>query len=130
PYLHVNAHDVLGNETVKRSLLANGIVLTSQGIPFIHAGDEFIRSKYGDHNSYRSCDAINAIDWRNKAKFKEVNRYYQGLIKLRREHPAFRMRTRNDINSCLHILYKHDGVLAYKLGEYANGDAWKNIIVI
>jgi len=130
PYLHVQAGNVLGNETVKRSLLANGIVLTSQGIPFIHAGDEFLRSKYGDHNSYRSSDLINGIDWRNKEKFKDVYRYYQGLIKLRREHPAFRMSSRHDINNYLHILYQHDGVLAFRLGDHANFDTWKNIIVI
>ncbi|MEF9959725.1 MAG: hypothetical protein RR448_00810 [Niameybacter sp.] len=82
---------VLENETVKRSLLANGIVLTSQGIPFIHAGDEVLRSKYGDHNSYKSLDAINQIRWADKDKFEPVMDYYKGLIALRKQHLAFRM---------------------------------------
>ncbi|MFD2876209.1 hypothetical protein ACFTAO_10050 [Paenibacillus rhizoplanae] len=66
PYVGVDPENVLDNETVRRSLLANGIILTSQGIPFLHAGDELLRSKYGDHNSYRSPDCINAIRWENK----------------------------------------------------------------
>src|SRR5690606_3701878 len=99
-------------------------------VPFIHAGDELLRSKYGDHNSYRSPDAVNQIIWSNKASFHEVNEYYKGLIKLRKQHPAFRMTTKQDINEHLQILRKEDGVVAFKLGEHANIDDWKNIIVI
>lgn len=130
PYRDIDPEHVLENETVKRSLLANGIVLTSQGIPFIHAGDELLRSKYGDHNSYRSPDAVNQINWSNKASFTDVNEYYKGLIKLRKEHPAFRMTTKEEINSKLQVLQRDNGIVAFKLGEHANYDAWKNIIVV
>lgn len=130
PYHNVDPENVLSNETVKRSLLANGIVLTSQGIPFLHAGDEMLRSKYGDHNSYCSPDVINRIDWSKKAGFTEVNEYYRGLIQLRKEHSAFRMATKEDVNAYLQMLHRQNGVVAFKLGEYANGDHWKNIIVI
>ncbi|UPG62961.1 alpha-amylase family glycosyl hydrolase [Metabacillus endolithicus] len=54
PHAVITEEDALKNEWVKRSLLANGIVLTSQGIPFLHAGEEMLRSKYGVHNSYKS----------------------------------------------------------------------------
>ncbi|MCR8657151.1 type I pullulanase [Paenibacillus endoradicis] len=130
PYIKVNEADVLSDETVKRSLLANGIVLTSQGIPFIHAGDELLRSKYGDHNSYRSPDSVNQINWSNKDRFTEVNDYYSGLIALRKAHPAFRMTTKADINNNLKVLQSKDGVVAYQLKNNANYDEWKNIIVI
>ncbi|UQZ37617.1 type I pullulanase [Paenibacillus sp. PK3_47] len=130
PYFGVDDQNVLGNETVRRSLLANGIVLTSQGIPFLHAGDELLRSKYGDHNSYRSCDAVNAIRWDNKRRFKPVFQYYKGLIQLRREHPAFRLHGRQEIERSLEFLRCDSGVVAYHLKDHAGGDVWRNVVVI
>ncbi|WP_427338399.1 type I pullulanase [Caloranaerobacter sp. DY30410] len=126
----VDLNNVLENETVKRSLLANGIVLTSQGIPFMHAGDELLRTKFGDHNSYKSPDAINKIRWEYKAQFKPVFDYYKGLIELRKAHPAFRMTTKNDVESNIEILRQDGNVVAYKLKDYANNDTWRNIVVI
>ncbi|WP_151735520.1 type I pullulanase [Paenibacillus tengchongensis] len=130
PYFAVDPADVLGNETVRRSLLANGVILTSQGIPFLHAGDELLRSKFGDHNSYRSGDAVNAIRWGNKAGFAPVFAYYKGLIELRRKHPAFRLRGRQEIERSLEFLRCDGGVVAYRLKDHAGGDAWSNIVVI
>lgn len=130
PYFGINPQDVLGNETVRRSLLANGIILTSQGIPFLHAGDELLRSKYGDHNSYRSCDAVNAIRWENKQTFMPVFQYYKGLIALRRKHPAFRLHGRQEIERSLEFLRCDEGVVAYLLKDHAGGDSWSNIVVI
>ncbi|WP_163192370.1 type I pullulanase [Clostridium thermarum] len=130
PYKNIDLNNVLDNETVKRTLLANGIVFTSQGIPFIQAGDEFLRTKYGDHNSYKSPDAINMIRWQNKADFKPVFDYYQGLIELRKSHPAFRMDTKEAINSNLVVLKQDGNVVVFQLKNYANGDDWKNIVVI
>ena len=66
PYLQIDPEHILENETVRRCLLANGIVLTSQGIPLIAAGDELLRSKYGDANSHQSGDVVNAIHWEQK----------------------------------------------------------------
>ncbi|MFC3750052.1 type I pullulanase [Paenibacillus sp. GCM10012306] len=130
PYVTVDKGDILKNETVRRSLLANGIVLTSQGIPFLHAGDELLRSKYGDHNSYRSSDAINGIRWGNKQVFKPVFQYYKGLIALRRSHPAFRLHGREEIERCLEILRCDSGIVSYILKNHAGGDSWRNIVVI
>src|SRR5690606_6445102 len=115
---------------VRRSLLANGIVLTAQGIPFIHAGDEMLRSKYGDHNSYKSPDAVNMIRWNLKAEFRPVFDYYAGLIKLRKAHPAFRMTTRDAVNAHLEVMRSDNDVVAFRLKDNANGDTWRNIVVI
>ena len=71
--------------------LAETAVLTSQGVPFIFAGDEVLRDKQGVHNSYNSPDEINAIDWSNKTTHREVFDYVKGLIAMRRAHPAFRL---------------------------------------
>lgn len=130
PYVGVDLLNVMDNETVRRSLLANGIILTSQGIPFLHAGDELLRSKYGDHNSYRSSDAINAIRWNYKKTFMPVFEYYKGLIELRRKHPAFRLHGRQEIERSLEFIRTEGGVVSYLLKNHGGGDVWKNIMVI
>lgn len=130
PYKGVNLNDVFANETVKRSVLANSMILTMQGIPFIHAGDEFLRSKYGDHNSYRSPDSVNMIRWENKAKFKPVADYYQGLLELRKNHPAFRINTKEALVNNLVVCRSSGNVIVYILKNHANGDKWNNIVVI
>jgi type I pullulanase len=130
PYLQIDPEHVLENETVRRCLLANGIVLTSQGIPLIVAGDELLRSKYGDANSHESGDVVNAIHWDQKQRFKPVFDYYRGLIRLRREHPAFCLRTRGAIEQHIHLLHKEKGLLAFELQGAAVDDTWHRIIVI
>ena len=111
--------------------LCGAIVLTSQGIPFLHAGMEFLRTKYGDANSYRSPDEVNQLDWERKYRYREVFRYYQGLIALRKSHPAFRLSTAEEIQIHLRFLpvFAHH-MVAYALGEYANGDPWQTIVVV
>ena len=78
-------------ERIKMQKLANAIVLTSQGIPFLHGGQDFARTKYGEDNSYQSPDRINRMDWPRKVRYREIFDYTQGLISLRRAHPAFRL---------------------------------------
>ena len=69
--------------------MAAAIVMTSQGIPFFQAGEEFGRTKYGDHNSYKSASKINALDWTRTITFAELLNYYKGLIKIRKSFTPF-----------------------------------------
>jgi pullulanase len=115
-------------EPVKSVLLANGIVLTAQGVPFFQAGDEFLRSKFGNHNSYNAPDSINQIVWENAGAYREVVNYYAGLIRLRKAHPAFRMDAKADMDK-IKFLQKTDGLVAFTIGENANGDSWRTILV-
>ncbi len=126
----VDTQNPLENETVKRSLLANGIVLTSQGIPFIHGGEEILRTKFGDQNSYNSPDSINQILWQTKDDFIDVFNYYKGLIELRKEHPAFRMTSKDMIENHIEVMQTEDNIVSYRLKDNANGDSWKDIVVI
>ena len=64
---------------------AMALLMTSQGIPFMTAGSEFCRTKQGDHNSYKSSDSINAIDWNRVKTYSDVSAYYKGLLEIR-EH--------------------------------------------
>lgn len=122
----------LADWRVKKTLLASGFVLTSQGIPFFQGGSEILRTKQGDHNSYKSDDTTNAIYWSDKAKFKPVFEFYKGLIKLRKEHPAFRMTSAEEIRGHQQVdkLMSQDGLIYNHLKNNAGGDKWKNIVVI
>jgi pullulanase len=111
--------------------LSNAIVLTSQGVSFIHSGAEMLRSKQGIANSFNSPDAVNQIDWSRKTKYKAVFEYYKALIALRKNHPAFRMPTAKMIQQNLNFINTGDtGLISYQVSDNANGDSWKNILVI
>lgn len=110
--------------------LIHTIMLTAQGIPFIRGGEEVMQDKKGEPNSFRSPDSINEIDWSLKAKNRDFFNYIKGIIALRKAHPAFRIPTVEGVQQWLHFLDTGDsGVIAYTLGEYANGDEWKEILV-
>ncbi|MDE6669644.1 MAG: DUF3372 domain-containing protein, partial [Muribaculaceae bacterium] len=145
---YVSCHDDLTlTDKLKRSMagepeanqlaaakLAQTIVMTSQGTPFIFAGEEVWRDKKGVHNSYKSPDSINAIDWSNKARYNDQFEYYKGLIALRKAHPAFRMTSAQDIAK--HLVFdkidssKTPNLISYSLRDNANGDSWKEIKVV
>ncbi len=95
--------------------LATGIVLLSQGIPFLHSGQEFFRTKQGDGNSYCSPDTINQLDWNRKSKYKENVEYITGLVQIRKAYPSFRMRTAAEIRTHIRRLSLPVPVLAFLL---------------
>lgn len=129
--LAISAPEASEAERIQMHKLAGAIVLTSQGISFLHAGVEMLRTKQGVENSFESPDSINKIDWSRKAKYKEVYNYYKSLIALRKNHPAFRMTSTEQIQRHLRFLeFKHpENIVGYTISDHANGDAWKQIIV-
>tara|TARA_R110000868_G_scaffold4211_16_gene26813 strand:+ start:2720 stop:4684 length:1965 start_codon:yes stop_codon:yes gene_type:complete len=128
--LTVSRRDASKKEIIAMDKLANGIVLTSQGVAFIHAGAEMLRTKKEEHNSYNLPDSINQINWNWKNDHIEVVNYYKNLIALRKSHPAFRMTSTADVSTHLKFKKSKKGVVGYNITNYANGDAWKNIMVI
>lgn len=110
-------NNIFDSNIVKSVILANGIILTSQGIPFFQAGDEFLRSKFGDHNSYTSPDNINMIRWENADRYREIIDYYAGLIRLRKEFPAFRQTRKEDIENSIEILKAGDMGVSFVIKE-------------
>lgn len=93
----VSNPDMSFEDRVRKNLLAAAIIFTSQGIPFIFAGEEFLRSKQNadgtiNENSYNAPDSVNSIKWDdlNKKEYKDVRAYYKGLIAFRKAHPALR----------------------------------------
>ncbi len=117
-------------ERTEMHKLALSIVLTSQGISFLHAGTEFLRTKKGVENSYKSPDDINEIDWSLKTKNKAVFDYVQGLVHMRKAHPAFRMPTTANIQANLRFMENQPaGIIGYTLNGAAVNDSWKTIQV-
>lgn len=111
-------HPTATEENLKdRCKLAEAIVLTSQGMPFLHAGTEFLRTKFGDENSYRSPDRINALNWAEKTRHRDVFTYLQGLIALRKAHGAFRLKTAEEIQKHLVFLQPEKTGLLHLKGK-------------
>lgn len=121
---------ITDDELIRLDLLAQTAVLTSQGVPFILSGEEMLRDKKSVHNSYRSPDSINRLDWNNLKRYPQVFDYYAGLIALRKAHPAFRMGKAEEVRKHLEFVDAPKGVVAFRLKDNAGGDAWRNIYVV
>lgn len=115
--------------------LAAVLIFTAQGIPFIHAGQEMLRTKFGSHNSYNQPDKINKIRWDYKQENIDIFKYYQGLIRLRREHPMLRKTDAGEIRKTVTFLdpspyqIPNNG-LAYQIDRGHSKDNWEKILVL
>lgn len=126
--IDLSAKDASEADKKKMYKLALSIVLTSQGISFLHAGTEFMRSKKGVENSFESPDSINQIDWDLKTVNKDVFDYVKKLISIRKQHPAFRMIDAKQIAANI-VFEKQDvpGMVTYTINGAAVNDKWKKI---
>lgn len=117
--------------------LCAAIVFTSQGVPFIQAGEEFLRSKplpekkSFAENSYNIPDAVNSIKWDNIHEYPDMIAYYKGLMALRKAHPVFRMQSEAEMTQNLCFLSDTpENVVAYLLKGKGADDTPENILVI
>ena len=127
--LNVSRPDASLDDIIAMDKLSNAIVLTSQGIPFLHAGSELLRTKQNEHNSYNLPDSINQIDWNRKVLYQEVFGYYQNLIKLRKEYEAFRMNSARDIRERLIFERVEDGLVTYQL-KSTTSESPRDLLII
>lgn len=117
--------------------LCAAIVFTSQGVPFIQAGEEFLRSKplpekkgFAE-NSYNMPDTVNSIKWDNIHEYPDMIAYYKGLMALRKAHPVFRMQSEAEMTQNLCFLSDTpENVVAYLLKGKGADDTPENILVI
>lgn len=125
-------------DRMKMNLLSAAIVLTSQGIPFFQAGEEFLRSKplneagtVFDENSYKSPDSVNSLKWGRRSTYSQVYNYYKGLIAFRKAHAAIRMTSTADIQANLNFLEDlEENVVGYIINNSPNGETAKAICII
>lgn len=129
--LLTSVKEITEEELIRLDLLAQTAVFTSQGVPFMLSGEEMLRNKKGVHNSYNSPDSVNVLDWGNLERYPQVYDYYKNLIKMRRNHPAFRMGTAGMVRRNLNFLRTDDKrVVAFHINGTMAGDSWSDIIVI
>ena len=118
--LVVSNQDKTKEEIKAMNKLAAAIVFTSQGIPFIHAGEELLRSKpdesaeYGyQENSFISSDEVNSIKWNTKKENMDSFQYYQGLIAFRKATESLRLKSKEEVEECIEFLPIQPGVVSY-----------------
>ena len=90
--LRLSNPDHTDDQRNRMNNLGAAIVMIAKGTPFWQAGEEMLRTKGGDENSYQSCDAVNNIDWsvlREGKREYATMRYYKGLIEMRKAFPIF-----------------------------------------
>jgi pullulanase len=110
-------------------LLAQSIVLTSQGIPFLHAGTEFFRTKKGDHNSFESPDSINLIDWNLANQYKNEIQYFRDLIEFKKTNPSFWLKSKEAVRQRIKF-YDSDRILSYSLNAENTQSEFKEALFI
>jgi pullulanase len=131
-----NDKNITDEDLKRMNRLGAVLVFTSQGMPFIHSGQEMLRTKRGNSNSYNQPDAVNMINWKWKKDNLDIFTYYKGLIELRKAHPIFRMATRDEVIANLKFLDDHLNMrvpprcVGYKLSRGESGDAWQEVLVL
>lgn len=127
-------------DLIEMNKLIAGIILTSQGISFIHAGEEIARTKVDENgnlveNSFQSSDEVNKIYWNRKIKYRDLCEYYKGLITLRKNYKEFRMDTNEEIQKNIKFLekgknFKENNVVAYIIDSINIDSKYNKIAVI
>ncbi|AIO18683.1 Pullulanase [Candidatus Izimaplasma bacterium HR1] len=117
--------DVKEDEIKKRQRLATAMVILSQGVPFIHCGQEFYRTKQGVENSYKSPDKINLVDWNLVDENMRDIEVIKELIRIRKKYDLFRLTAPSKIRDYIEIHCLESGTIIYKLKDVEN-----DIIVI
>ena len=94
---------------IKMNRLAAAFTILAQGVPFLQAGEEILRTKparkgHFDSNSYKSPDSVNSIKWDTlkQEEYRITRDYYKGLIAFRKAHPALRLKTREQVIRAVH----------------------------
>ena len=77
------------DERIRRCKLALGLVMIAKGIPFIHSGQEFLRTKKGINNSYNSDESINLLDWNLRVSNNDIVNYFKDLVEIRNSFEEF-----------------------------------------
>jgi pullulanase len=117
-------------EYMRMQIMANAMVLTSPGIPFLHAGVEIMRTKEGDENSYKSPDSTNQIDYDRKQESMPVFNYHRNLIALRKAHPIFKQGLLANGEHAFEVVSDHEVdplLMAFRVNANQTGDSWAGV---
>lgn len=127
----IDDYKLRDEKLVSMNKLAAAITLTSQGISFFQAGEEFARTKRGDENSYRSSSKINQLDWERRNDYSDLVQYYAGLIEIRKNFAPFTDPTETSVKNIKFIENLPKGVIAYTLkNDLKDKNQWKQVAVM
>ena len=104
-------------QRLKRHMLGTGMMLVSEGVPFIHAGQEFLRTKDGDENSYKSPDSVNQFDWNRPKEYEESVDFFKELVNYRKSEPLLRLTTYQEIKEKGKVIQAENGIIIYQLSD-------------
>ena len=128
--LKASVKGITTDELIRLDLMAQTVVMTSQGVPFMLSGEEMLRDKKGVHNSFESPDSINHLDWDNLERYPQVMEYYKNLIAMRKGHPAFHMGSADMVRRNLDFLPTENCLVAFHInGKKVPGETWGDIYV-
>lgn len=130
--------DASREDQIRMNNLAAAVYMTSEGIPFLQAGEEMLRTKVKadgsfDENSYASSDAVNCLKWNDldKAEYQQVFEYYKGLIAFRKAHAALRLTNAEDVkNNIAPVSGLDANVVAFQINGGVNGETADSLFVI
>ena len=124
-------HFCCGNENretrQRRQKMLIAATLVAQGVPFLHAGEEFCGTKNDNGNSYRAGDNINAMDWDRAAINRHIVEYTRKAIALRKRFAGFRLGTKEEIEKCLKLSVQDNGIVFYEI-DYPDPSTGTNVI--
>ncbi len=125
-----NDYEIRNENLVAMNKLAAALSITSQGINFFQAGEEFARTKRGDENSYCSSSKINRLDWERRQKYSDLVQYYSGLIEIRKNFAPFTDST-NETAKNISFIDTDKGVIAYTIQNKLTPDnQWKYVALM
>ncbi len=138
-HIMMAAKDSTTEQHIAMNKLGVAFYMSAQGIPFFQAGEEILRSKpNGDgtynENSYNASDAVNSIKWSDlqKEEYQAVYEYYKGMIAFRKEHPALRLATANEVDAAVtNVNGLPEKVVGYNVaGANVEGEKAENILCL
>ncbi|MDU5922352.1 MAG: type I pullulanase [Finegoldia magna] len=121
---YFNSHDnlILQDKLMKTNAdietstkLCFDLIMLSQGIPFFHCGNEFLRSKSMYKNTYNLSLSVNAVDWKLKYDNDEIYQYVKSLIKFRKMHPEFNLKDANEIRNKIKFYEVNDSCICFSI---------------
>ncbi len=107
-------------EIKKRQRLATSVIILSQGVPFIHAGQEFYRTKLGVENSYKSSDRINQLNWDLLDENYNDTQYVRELLRIRKKYDLFRLTAPSKVRDYCDVQFNENGTIIYTLKDHEN----------
>ncbi len=133
---HAKLADASPEQHDRISRLGVLILMTSQGLPFLHSAQEFGRTKQGYDNTYNLGDDVNNVRWLDKQANHRLYRHHREAVELRRRHPMFRLPTRDLVERAVRFLDDdlglklEPGCLAYRVTDPVGNDPWSQALCL